>query len=262
MAWQLDHGIRGFQIDAYLGVPVAGRVHTSLTGPLTAAQHDMSPQLLATGKKLNAQLGAVTPPSTTPGVYLCHTFCELGFVPMSTELQVIRKFLDANPDEVLQIVIQDYVPPEQLRAEFDKAGLGNELASSVQGQPLPTLGQMIDGGTRLLVSLENGDGGPQLPNAFNGLVEETPFTFLKVTQLRGAPSCRDNRGVSGSPVFQLNHWVTPPVPSHAVAANKLLASRTDTCESTRNRIPTLVAVDFADRSDVVKVAQQVNAVRR
>ena len=76
--------------------------------------------------------------------------------------------------------------------------------------------------------------------------------------LRGAQSCRDNRGVPGSPVFQLNHWVTPPVPSHAVAANKLLASRAATCDRTRKRIPTLVAVDFADRSEVVRVARIVN----
>jgi hypothetical protein len=258
MSWQLDHGIRGFQIDAYLGVPVGDRVHTSLTGPLTAAQQDMSPSLLAAGEKLNQQLGTEVTPNLASGVYLCHTFCELGFVPMSTEMQVIRQFLDAHPNEVLQIVIQDYVPPDQLREEFTQAGLGDELASYTPGQSLPTLGQMIDAGTHLLVSLENGDGGPQLPNAFQGLVEETPFTFLHAAGLRGARSCRDNRGLPGSPVFQLNHWVTPPVPSHAVAANKLLASRTATCDRTRNRIPTLVAVDFADRSEVVRVARIVN----
>ena len=263
MSWQLDHGIRGFQIDAYLGVPVGTRVHTSLTGPLTAAQQDMSPTLLAAGKQLNAQLGreldAKDLQNVAPGVYLCHTFCELGFVKMVDELRVVRQFLDAHPNEVLQFVIQEYVPPEQLRAEFTAAGLGNELAAYVQGEPLPTLGQMIDAGTHLLVSLENGDGGPQLPNAFNGLVEETPFTFLKVTQLRGAASCVDNRGVPGSPVFQLNHWVTPPVLTHAEAANRLLPSRAATCQRARGRIPTLVAVDFAERSDVVRVARRINA---
>ncbi len=108
------------------------------------------------------------------------------------------------------------------------------------------------------MSLENGDGGPQLPNAFTGLVEETPFTFLRASDLRGAASCADHRGVPGSPVFQLNHWVTPPVPAHAVAANRLLGSRVATCREVRDRVPTLIAVDFADRSDVVRVAARVN----
>lgn len=260
MSWQLDHGIRGFQIDAYVGVPTSSRVWTSFGGPLTETQQDMSPELLAAGKALHRKLGTPDPGAPTD-VYLCHTFCELGYVKMADELAVVRQFLDTHPNEVLQFVIQDYVAPDRLRAQFDAAGLGDELASYVQGEPLPTLGQMIDAGTHLLVSLENGDGGPRLPNAFNGLVEETPFTFLRASQLRGAPSCRDNRGVPGSPVFQMNHWVTPPVKQHAVTANRLLASRTETCEATRNRVPTLVAVDFADRSDVVKIAQQVNAVR-
>ncbi|MFN8027664.1 MAG: hypothetical protein U0W40_15280 [Acidimicrobiia bacterium] len=259
MSWQLDHGIRGFQIDAYLGIPTGNRVFTVFTGPLTEAQQDMSPTLLALGKRLNDQLGREQQQLTTPtDVYLCHTFCELGYVTMADELAVVRQFLDAHPREVLQIVIQDYVPPDRLRAQFDAAGLGSELATFTLGQPLPTLGQMIDAGTRLLVSLENGDGGPQLPNAFTGLVEETPFTFLTANQLRGAASCRDNRGVPGSPVFQLNHWVTPPVRSHAEAANRLLASRTSTCQRVRDRVPTLVAVDFADRSNVVAVARAVN----
>jgi hypothetical protein len=259
LAWQLDHGIRGFQIDAYVGVRAGTRVYTSFTGPLTQAQLDMSPTLLAAGRALHHQLGREHFAVPTD-VYLCHTFCELGSVRFADELAVVKRFLGTHPDEVLQFVIEDYVPPDRLRAEFDAAGLGSELAAHVQGAPLPTLGQMIDARTRLLVSLENGDGGPQLSNAFNGLVEETPFFFAHVAQLRGAPSCRDHRGVDGSPVFQLNHWVTPPVRSHAVAANRLLASRVATCERTRNRIPTLVAVDFADRSDVVRVAEQVNAI--
>jgi hypothetical protein len=257
MSWQLTHGIRGFQIDAYVGATVGNRVYTSLPGPLTPEQRDLSPALLAAGQRLHDTIGAPLDGTATQ-VYLCHTFCELGAVRMGKELRVVRTFLDHHPNEVLQFVIQDYVAPERLRAELDAAGLGTELVAFTPGTPLPTLGEMIDAHTRLLVSLENGDGGAQLPNAFAGLVEETPFTFLSATQLRGARSCTDNRGAVASPVFQLNHWVTPPVRAHAVAANRLLASRVATCAADRGRVPTLVAVDFADASDVVGVAARVN----
>jgi hypothetical protein len=257
MAWQLAHGIRGFQIDAYFGRQSGDRVSTVFTGALTDTQLDLSPALLAAGRRLHQQLAAPASGAATD-VYLCHTFCELGAVRLSDELRVVRAFLDHHSDEVLQIVVQDYVPPERLRQEFYDAGLGTELASSHPGTPLPTLGEMIDAGTHLLVSLENGDGGPQLANAFAGLVEETPFTFLRATELRGAASCTDNRGVAASPVFQLNHWVTPPVRAHAVAANRLLGSRVTTCRKVRERVPTLIAVDFADHSDVVRVAARVN----
>jgi hypothetical protein len=257
MSWQLAHGIRGFQIDAYVGTRVGDRVYTYLRGPLTVEQRDVAPALLAAGQRLHDRLGAPLA-GTTNDVYLCHTFCELGAVRLASELHVVRQFLQRHPDEVLVFVIEDYVPPARLREAFDSAGLGNQLAAVAPGVPLPTLGEMIHAETHLLVSLENGDGGQHLPNAFARLVEETPFTFLSATALRGAPSCADNRGVKDSPVFQLNHWVTPPVRQHAVAANRLLTTRVDTCMRTRHRIPTLIAVDFADRSDVVRVADQIN----
>ena len=67
-------------------------------------------------------------------------------------------FLDRNRREVLVFVVEDYVAPERLRAVFDDAGLGHELLTVTPGAPLPTLGHMIDADTRILVSLENGDG--------------------------------------------------------------------------------------------------------
>ena len=76
---------------------------------------------------------------------------------------------------------------------------------------------MIDDGTRLQVSLENGCRGPTLPNAFTGvgtpdpmsLLQETPFTFRRPRNLQAAASCTTNRGTPDAPMFQFNHWVTP-----------------------------------------------------
>ena len=118
------------------------------------------------------------------------------------------------------LVVEDYVTPDRLRAVLAAHGLDRELLAVEPGAPLPTLGEMIDARTRLLVSLENGDGGPTMPNAFTGLVEETPFTFLRPSALRAASSCDANRGVDGSPVFQFNHWVTPPVRPARVSVNR------------------------------------------
>ncbi len=257
MSWQLDHGIRGFQIDAYEGVAVGDRVWTNLQGAFAQRAPDQSTALVSAAVAIHERLGA--PPTGTPTeVYLCHVLCEIGAVRMSEELRTVRAFLDRNPDEVLLFVIEDYVPPQRLRTLFDDAGLGNELVAYTPGVPLPTLGKMIQAHRRLLVSLENGDGGAQLSNAFAGLVEETPYSFARVTDLRGTVSCSDNRGMPGSPIFQLNHWVTPPLRRSAPAANRLLATRIDTCRSARGRIPTLLAIDFADQSNVVRIANRLN----
>ena len=256
---QLRDGIRGFQIDAYEGVTRSGRVYTELSGPFGSQATDLPAPLIATAVRIRQRIGA--PPAGTPTtVYLCHTFCEIGAVPMEREAQVMREFLDRHPRHLLMVVIEDDATPARLLEVFTAAGLADRLLAVEPGRPLPTLGAALAEGTQLVVSLENGDGGPTMPNAFAGLVQETPFTFLTTSSLRGAASCAPNRGVAGAPVFQLNHWVTPAGPrrSHVVNHQRLRA-RVAECTRVRGRAPTLVAVDFVADSDVVAVARALNA---
>ena len=118
---------------------------------------------------------------------------------------------------------------------------------------------MIDAGTRLQVSLENGADPPTLPNAFAGLVQETPFTFRRPRDLERPSSCATNRGTDGAPVFQFNHWVTPAEPVTATRVNtSILRERITECTVTRGRGPTLVAVDFAEQGDLLGVVERLN----
>jgi hypothetical protein len=120
---------------------------------------------------------------------------------------------------------------------------------------------MLDAGKRLLVTLENGDGGATLPNAFSGLLQETPYTFLRSSDLTSAASCKTNRGVEGAPIFQFNHWVTPARERGGRSVNgvSVLGTRVDRCTKVRGRKPTLVAVDFAESGDVLGVARGLNS---
>jgi hypothetical protein len=257
MRSQLEHGIRGFQIDAYFGTPRRGRVYTDLSGPLGNAAELPAP-LVTAAHQLHRRLGA--PPAGTPyDLYLCHVFCELGAVKMADEMHVVRQFLDTHPREVVVMVIEDYVPADRILAVLGDAGLESMLLPVVAGEPLPTLQQMIDAGTRLQVSLENGDGGPTLPNAFTGLVQETPFTYLRPRNLEAASSCTANRGTPDSPLFQFNHWVTPAEPVTAPRVNSaILHERITRCTAERGRGPTLVAVDFAERGDLLELVRTLN----
>jgi len=257
MSDQLQHGIRGFQIDAFFGAPRDGRVYTDLSGPSGKAT-ELPPAAVLTAQRLRRRLGA-PPAGTTYEVYLCHVFCEIGAVRMVDEMRVVRRFLDTHPDEVLMIVIEDYVPPDQLLSVLRDAGLESELLPVDPAAPLPTLGQMIDAGTRLQISLENGAAPPTLPNAFNELVEETPFTFRRPRDLEHASSCSANRGTPNAPVFQFNHWVTPAEPVTASRVNStVLKERVARCTRERGRVPTLVAVDFAEQGDLLGVVDALN----
>jgi hypothetical protein len=257
MRKQLAHGIRGLQIDAYLATARASGVWTDRSGALGDTS-ELPPALVRVAQRLHHRLGA--PPAGTPDdVYLCHVFCELGAVRMVDELRVVREFLDHHPDDVLVMVVEDHAPVDRIEAAFRDAGLGRELLPVDPAQPLPTLGAMVDAGTRLQVSLENGDDPPTLPNAFVGLVEETPFTFRRPRALTRVASCAVHRGGADAPVFQLNHWVTPaePVTAHRVNS-RILRERVADCVPVRGRGPTLLAVDFAERGDLLAVVDQLN----
>jgi hypothetical protein len=258
IAAQLAHGIRGFQIDAFFGTPRKGHVYTDLSGPLGQAA-ELPPHLVTVARAIHRRLGA--PPAGTPyDVYLCHVFCELGAVPMLDEMRTMREFLETHPREVLVMVVEDYVPPERLAAVMRDAGLGSMLLAVIPGAPLPTLGAMLATGKRVLVTLENGDGGPTMPNAFSGLVQETPFTFRRPRNLEAASSCATNRGLPGSPVFQFNHWVTPAESITARRVNSsVLRERVARCMTERDRAPTLVAVDFAEDGDLLRVVDTINS---
>jgi hypothetical protein len=257
MRAQLQHGIRGFQIDAYLGTPRGGRVYTDLSGPIGQAA-ELPPAAVRSAQRIHRRLGA-PPPGTPYDVYLCHVFCELGAVSMLDEMRVVRAFLDAHPRDVVVMVIEDYVPADRILDVLDAAGLGRELAPVDPAQPLPTLGELVDAGTRLQVSLERGAAPPLLPNAFSGLVEETPFTFARPRALERPGSCADHRGTADAPMFQFNHWVTPAEPITASRVNStLLRERVARCAKERGRRPTLVAVDFAEQGDLLRVVERLN----
>jgi hypothetical protein len=130
---------------------------------------------------------------------------------------------------------------------------------------------MVESGKRVVFLAENKAGGaPWYHLAYNGITEETPFTFKKVAQLTNPAkldaSCVAHRGSEGSPVFLLNHWISTdplPLPSQAskVNAYDALLERARECQRIRKHLPNLVAVNFYLRGDVFRVVDTLNGVR-
>jgi hypothetical protein len=130
---------------------------------------------------------------------------------------------------------------------------------------------MIDRGQRVVFLAENQAGGaPWYHLAYDGITEETPYTFGRTELLTDpgelAASCRPNRGRSGSPLFLINHWIsTDPVPkpsdAQTVNAYGPLLARVRRCEQIRRHFANLVAVNFYRRGAVFKVVDSLNGVR-
>ncbi|MFZ0387550.1 MAG: hypothetical protein WAL22_17945 [Solirubrobacteraceae bacterium] len=270
IADQLDFGIRGLLIDTYYGDKVDGGVRTDLESlpKRAAAERELGAPAVNAALRLRSRLERRG--KGRRGIYLCHGFCEIGAVSLSSALTNLRSFLISNPGAVVVVINQDEgVSPANIRRAFKQAGLLDLVYRGPLG-PFPTLREMIDSNQRLVVMAENDAGDiPWYHLAYRDALQETPYRFRTTAALTDpsqvADSCRPNRGPSSAPLFLLNNWVdTTPIPraSHAAVVNArpALLTRSRTCQRIRHRLPNLVAVDFFRRGDVLGVVDALNRV--
>ena len=215
---QLDDGVRALLIDVHFGVydPSSGRVRTDLRAEGSdrnkVAQQVPAPALRI-ADRIAGRVGAGTL-GGTPELYLCHTLCELGAEPLERELGVIKGFLEGHPDQVLIVIVEDYVPPATIEQAFEQAGLVRYLATLQRGQPLPTLRTLIAQGRRLVVFAEEKGGSPSWYMPAFSFIQDTPLGATRPDQL----SCKRYRGEAHSPLLLINYWIPPFPPSPSLNA--------------------------------------------
>ncbi|MEA2333470.1 MAG: hypothetical protein QOH58_3608 [Thermoleophilaceae bacterium] len=239
---QLAAGVRGFLIDTYYA-------HVGPNGTL------------------------VNDPVPTPesGLYLCHIGCQLGATPLADALRAIRRFLRANPANVLVIINEDYTRPEDFAREVRRSGLLRHVYRGRLGPRWPTLRRLINR-RKQVVMLTQGDGGP-VPwyrEGYQGLVQETPYNWPTVDPITNPAnwnaSCQPNRGGTTGGLFLLNHWSPPVAPNPAVSAvvnaAGTLEGRAKACRALRGRMPTLVAVDMFQSGGLFEAVHRLNSAIR
>jgi len=158
------------------------------------------------------------------------------------------------------VIIQDEITAEDTEVAFTNTGLVSKTFTPKPGQTLPTLGELIEADTRLIVMAENESPPPDwYPNAWD-LTEETPYTFVFKEDF----SCDPNRGGTGKPFFLLNHWIQRAAPNRVDAAivndYDFLLSRAQQCAEERGKTPNFIAVNFYRQGDLLRVVDTLNGV--
>jgi hypothetical protein len=76
-------------------------------------------------------------------------------------------------------------------------------------------------------------------------------------------NCDPARGSPENPLFLLNHWIarTAPSPADATVLNgyDLLMDRVRQCQEQRGLLANLIAVNFYEVGDVIRVVHDLNA---
>ncbi len=209
-----------------------------------------------------SQFGQIQVPGVDPDTaYLCHVLCAIGKQPLVEGLAEIREFLEANPGAVITLIIESYLSHSLTANAFDASGL-TPYTYTHTGGPWPTLGAMVDAGTRLVV-LQDRALNPAYPWLMNVWTHafETHFSAASADDF----SCADNRGQPSSDLFILNHFLTDIFGSPTLAAqvnyNPLLGDRVEECETQYARPANFITVDFVSIGDTLSTVDAFNQNR-
>jgi len=273
IADQLHDGVRGLLIDTHYADKLPnGKVRTYFGGSDELRRRTkldgVSPDSFDAALRIRDRLGFKG--KGERGMYLCHSFCELGATRLDSVLADLRTFLVANPGAVVVVINQDYVTPEDFVGAVRDADLEKLAYKGPVDGKWPTLREMADKNERVVFLAENHAGAASWYHlAYDSITEETPYTFKKVPLLTNPDnlekSCEPNRGPDEAPLFLINHWIsTDPIPrpsdASKVNAYDALLARAKECRRLRNHLPNLVAVNFYRRGDLFRVVDKLNGV--
>jgi hypothetical protein len=270
IAQQLNDGMRVFKISTHYGVETpSGRVYTDIAGEgirLNRVSAKLAPFARAALQRFSRSLNGGSPRGKRQ-IWLCHTLCELGATNMIEYLNVIRRFLDLNPDQVIILFDEDYVAERDLQKAFEEAGLFDRLATLHYGQPLPTLGDLIRSRHNIVVFAQKPVSGGYAWNTpgFNW-IQDTLLGAKKPNQF----TCKSkrgeqlSRGASYNPLLMMNNWadVFPPrpTPNIPLVQKAFILKRAQECIGQRGRIPNLILTDYYDRGQVAAAGDELNGV--
>jgi len=220
-------------------------------------------------EQLNASIGAlmlsVYDDSGTLSV--CRGDCDEGNTALASVLGSVRDFLDANPRQVVTLLLDSSVEASRVQREFEALELDHFAIAQAENAPWPTLGQMIESGSRLVVFSNAPDATAAWLLPRDVWIWETARDWTSLTSMKCNPAVGDRT----RPLALIHHNLvdTADGGSHdpsvvlATTANAfaVVTERLEACASQSSRVPNFVAVDFAAVGDVVGATQVMNGVR-
>jgi len=218
-------------------------------------------------------------------LHFCHTSCDLFDGGAVVDyLKTVKTFLDANPNEVLTMIFtnpEGQSPATVWKPAFDEAGI-TPLAYVPPSLPVkqsdwPTLGQMIDNGTRVVVFLDAGADGadavdfimPEFQMIWEAPFSSTDPTFpCKIDRIAGPLADTDH-------MYMINHNLNKNLatvgstdllvsdPQDAPTTNSvesILADANGCAPLGGNRAPNFVLIDYVNIGEPFAAADQLNGL--
>ncbi|KIK48394.1 hypothetical protein CY34DRAFT_798209 [Suillus luteus UH-Slu-Lm8-n1] len=214
-------------------------------------------------------------------IHLCHTSCSLfDGGTLQAYLTTVKAWLDANPNEVLSLLIvnSDTLAPSSFASVFKTVGLDtvsySPPSSSLLESGWPTLGSLIDSGTRLITFMDSNADFTSVPY----IIDEFTNIWETAYDVTTSFDCSVNRSNANTPtatsMYLINHFLDTvilgqpaPDPSQANQTNAAtgtnsLGEQFNLCVGQQGRNPNFMLVDFYEYGggSVFQVAATANGV--
>jgi len=215
---------------------------------------------------------------------LCHTSCLLEDAgPLTNYLNTIKTWLDANPNEVLTLLLTNGDSlPITANGEFDNAFQSSGLVPSIYIPPSdaplnltawPTLQEMITQNKRLVTFLDYGANTANVPYLLDEFAYffETPYDTTQPT----FPECSIDRPPGANQagrMYIVNHFLDldldgilipddPADPTtNAATGTGSIGAQGSLCVGLYGRAPKGVLVDYYDRGNVFAAQNAFNGL--
>lgn len=134
----------------------------------------------------------------------------LGSSPISKSLQVLKSYLEKQPEAIITLFFESYVTAESLAHEIKKSGLEHYIYTHDKNQDWPTLEFLRSSNKRLILFTDKPD--PRIP----GLMpmwehcKDTPWKASKPQDLKNTLQ----RGNPENQLLIVNHFTAHPLPDY------------------------------------------------
>ncbi|KAJ4133586.1 hypothetical protein NW768_005173 [Fusarium equiseti] len=209
-------------------------------------------------------------------IQMCHTACWLlDAGPLEDYLAEISSWMVKNPDEVVTLLLtnRDAIAIEKFDNAFNSTGLKPLVFRTEKKLTLnewPTLQELLDNGTRLLVFMDFNMDESKVDYILNEFdyYWETPFGVTDPS----FPTCEVDRPKNGNPaelMGMMNHMLNDKV-LDIVIPNQRDAKKTNSansiqgqvalCEGEWSKTPNVVLLDWVNVGDAMEVQLVLNGL--
>ncbi len=197
----------------------------------------------------------------TPTQY--HGSALLGTQALSSDLDEIKNFLDANSNEIVTLILECYVSADDIESELINASLMPYVYTHVNGTAWPTLQEMINLNKRLVVFSDVADASAS-QDWYHYVWDFAVETHYSVNDVNDFTDDY-NRGDSLNDLYIFNHFVTNGLTGTGMDAESAIANeynfllnRIELNNLLKGKFPNFITVDFFELGNALDVVNTLN----